>query len=329
MGRPANSTLIGAFITGAVVLAVAAVIIFGSGRFFTKTFINVMYFHGSVKGLSAGSPVLFRGVRIGSVKNIELRYDGRDLTFLIAVLAEFDPRRMVYIGHAPGTEHTEELIKKGLRARLELQSMVTGQLAINLDFFPDKPVVLLGIDTRYPEIPTIASEIDEFLNTAEQIPLRELAQKAMDALEGINRIVNSPKVATGLDALSESLQEVRAVVQKIDRQIDPVLADIKPALANVKDASESLREIVRKGDALPEQMEKSLIAMQATMKQAEKTLASAEEIASADSALVQQVDGTLREVTDTARAVRFLTEYLHRHPEALIHGKKIVKGDQP
>jgi paraquat-inducible protein B len=320
MGKPASNTLIGVFIAGAIVLAVAAVVIFGSGRFFTKTFLNVMYFHNSVKGLNVGSPVLFRGVRIGSVKNIELRYDGKDLSFLISVLAEFDPRKMVYIGHAPGTEHTDELIKKGLRARLELQSMVTGQLAINLDFFPDRPARLLGLDTRYPEIPTIASEIDEFINTAQQIPLKELAQKAMSALEGIDRIVNSPKVATGLDALSESLKEVRTVVHKIDNQIDPVLA-------NIKDASDSLQRIVRKGDTLPEQMEKSLIAMQDTMKQAEKTLASAQEIASADSTLIQQVDGTLREVGDTARSVRFLTEYLHRHPEALIHGKKVVKGE--
>jgi paraquat-inducible protein B len=320
MGKPASNTLIGVFIAGAIVLAVAAVVIFGSGRFFTKTFLNVMYFHNSVKGLNVGSPVLFRGVRIGSVKNIELRYDGKDLSFLISVLAEFDPRKMVYIGHAPGTEHTDELIKKGLRARLELQSMVTGQLAINIDFFPDRPARLLGLDTRYPEIPTIASEIDEFLNTAEQIPLKELAQKAMSALEGIDRIVNSPKVATGLDALSESLKEVKTVVRKIDSQIDPVLA-------NMKDASDSLQRIVRKGDTLPEQMEKSLIAVQDTMKQAEKTLASAQEIASADSTLIQQVDGTLREVGDTARSVRFLTEYLHRHPEALIHGKKVVKGE--
>jgi paraquat-inducible protein B len=109
-------------------------------------------------------------------------------------------------------------------------------------------------------------------------------------------------------------------VHKIDNQIDPVLA-------NIKDASDSLQRIVRKGDTLPEQMEKSLIAMQDTMKQAEKTLASAQEIASADSTLIQQVDGTLREVGDTARSVRFLTEYLHRHPEALIHGKKVVKGE--
>ena len=320
MGKQASNTLIGAFIAGAIALAVAAVIIFGSGRFFTKTFVNVMYFHDSVKGLNVGSPVLFRGVRIGSVKNIELRYDGKDLSFLISVLAEFDPRKMVYIGHAPGTEHTDELIKKGLRARLELQSMVTGQLAINLDFFPDRPARLLGLDTRYPEIPTIASEIDEFINTAQQIPLKELAQKAMSALEGVDRIVNSPKVATGLDALSESLKEVKTVVHKIDTQIDPVLA-------NMKDASDSLQRIVRKGDTLPEQMEKSLIAVQDTMKQAEKTLASAQEIASADSTLIQQVDGTLREVGDTARSVRFLTEYLHRHPEAIIQGKKVVKGE--
>ena len=197
---------------------------------------------------------------------------------------------------------------------------MTGQLAINLDFFPDKPARLLGVDPRYPEIPTIASEIDEFLTTAEQIPLKELAQKAMHALEGIDRIVNSPQVEASLDSLSENLKEVRVVIRKIDNRIDPLLADMK-------ETSDSLKQIARKSEPLPDQMEKTMVALQGAMKQAEKTLLSAQEIASEDSALVQQVDGTLREVTNTARSVRFLSDYLHRHPEALIRGKSPVEGE--
>ncbi|HEX9024458.1 MAG TPA: MlaD family protein, partial [Geobacteraceae bacterium] len=75
MSKTASKTLIGAFVLGAVALAIVLLIILGSGRLFSRTFINVMYFRGSVKGLNVGAPVMFRGVKVGSVKKIELIYD--------------------------------------------------------------------------------------------------------------------------------------------------------------------------------------------------------------------------------------------------------------
>ena len=322
MSKPASKTLIGAFTAGAIVLAVLAVVIFGSGKFFKKTFVNVMYFHGSVKGLNVGSPVMFRGVRIGSVKNIELRYDARDLSFIICVYAEFDPDRMVYVGHEPGTEHTEELIMKGLRARLEAQSIVTGQLVINLDFFPGKPIKLMGLDKRYPEIPTIPSEIDEWLNLAEQIPIKEFATKAMHALEKLDNLVSSPHINSSLESMGEGLKEARAVMAKINAQIEPVIAE-------VRESTQELRDLLRKGQNVPQRLDSTLAAAESAMKQAEKTLAAAQEVASDDSTLVRELDSTLLEVSATARSFRFLSDYLQRHPEALIQGKKTEKGDRP
>jgi paraquat-inducible protein B len=322
MSKPASKTLIGAFTAGAIVLAVLAVVIFGSGKFFKKTFVNVMYFHGSVKGLNVGSPVMFRGVRIGSVKNIELRYDARDLSFIICVYAEFDPDRMVYVGHEPGTEHTGDLIAKGLRARLEAQSIVTGQLVINLDFFPGKPIKLMGLDKRYPEIPTIPSEIDEWLNLAEQIPIKEFATKAMHALEKLDNLVSSPHINSSLESIGEGLKEARAVMAKINAQIEPVIAD-------VRGSTQELRELVRKGQDVPQRLDSTLAAAESAMKQAEKTLAAAQEVASDDSNLVRELDSTLLEVSATARSFRFLGDYLQRHPEAIVQGKKTDKGDRP
>src|SRR5512136_1149100 len=110
MSKTASKTLIGAFVLGAVALVVILLIILGSGRLFSRSFINVMYFRGSVKGLNVGAPVMFRGVKVGSVKKIELIYDARDLSFLIPVYVEIDPDKMVYVGHKPGTQHTADLI---------------------------------------------------------------------------------------------------------------------------------------------------------------------------------------------------------------------------
>ncbi len=320
MSKPANKTLVGTFVIGAILLAVVAIIVFGSGRYFTNRFVNVMYFHSSVKGLNVGSPLMFRGVKIGAVKSIDLRYDAKDLSFLICVYVEIDPGRMVYIDHQPGTQHTEDLIKKGLRAQLEPQSMVTGHLAINLDFFPGKPAKLMGLDKRYPEIPTISSGMDDLLTEAEQLPLKELVTKAIHTLDGLDRLVNSPQMASNIQTLNDSLESTKAILGKIDRQTDPLLASMKEGV-------DEFRTIARKGEGLPDKIGQALEATLSTLHQAESTLLSAQEVASGDSALAQQVDGTLREVSDTARSFRFLGDYLQRHPEALLRGKRIEKGE--
>ena len=136
MSKAASKTLIGAFVIGAIALAVIAVIIFGSGKFFTKRPVYVMFFEGSVKGLNEGSQVNFRGVKIGSVKDIELKFDAKDLAFLIPVYVEIDPTKVTGFKGTIGREEAwEELIQKGLRAQLELQSVLTGQLMINVTSF--------------------------------------------------------------------------------------------------------------------------------------------------------------------------------------------------
>jgi paraquat-inducible protein B len=222
---------------------------------------------------------------------------------------------MVYIGHKPGTQHTEELIKNGLRAVLEMQSMVTGQLAINLDLFPDKPVKLYGIDKDYPEIPTIPSGLEELLKTAQQMPLKELMNKIMLSIEGIEKIVSSPKVASSLSTLDVSLKELSAILVKIDSQAGPVMT-------NLKDVSLSVKEIARKGEGLPEQLDKTLVVAQDALKQAEKALHSIQGFTSDNSTLSQEANVTLREVSGAARSIKILVDYLQQHPESLIQGKQ-------
>ncbi|HBA55319.1 MAG TPA: hypothetical protein DCZ04_12925 [Syntrophorhabdus aromaticivorans] len=321
MSKPANKTMIGAFVVGGIALALLAVIVFSSGKFLRKTVVYVMYFEGSVKGLSVGSPVVFRGVKVGSVKNVELQFDAKDFTVLIPVYVEMDPAKIKAVKGAPEDgEYMDELIRRGLRAQLELQSVVTGQLMINVDFFPSKPARLVGTDTRYREIPTVSSPLDELLKTAQELPLKDLFDRALKAIEGVERVVNSPKVSASLDELSESLVESRKILAKIDTEIAPVLS-------NIKSTTESAQRIAAKAETIPEQMDKTLVAVQSALKQAENTLAAVQEVVSENSAMAQETGETLREVSNAARSVRFLTDYLQRHPEALWRGKKAAKGE--
>jgi len=322
MSKSASKTLIGAFVLGAIALGVIAVIIFGSGKFLTKRPVYVMFFEGSVKGLNEGSPVVFRGVKIGSVKDIELKADTKDLTFYIPVYVEVEPQKITLMKGQPGVQgqYMEELIKKGLRAQLELQSIVTGQLMINVDFFPNKPAKLVGLNTGYPEIPTVQSPLDDMLKTAQELPLKELFDRLLKSIQGIEKIANSPQMASSLESLSEGLKESRKILSKIDREIGPMME-------NLKETSSSIKTIADKSEGVPASVEKTLATAQDALKQAEKTFVSIQSVASSNSALVYQIDGALEEVSKASRSVRSLSDYLYRHPESLISGKKPAKGE--
>ena len=321
MSKPASKTLIGVFVLGALALAVIALVIFGSGRFFEKRITYVMYFDGSVKGLNIGSPVVFRGVKIGSVKDIELKADVKDFKLFIPVYVQVEPQKVTVMKGAPGQgQYIEELIKKGLRAQLEMQSIVTGQLMINVDFFPDKPARFVGLDPKYPEIPTISSPLDEMLKTAQELPLKELFDRLLKSIQGIEKIANSPQMTASLDSLSESLKEARKILKKIDHEVGPLMT-------NLKEASSSIKTIADKSEGVPAAVEKTLATAQDALKEAEKTFLSVQNLASNNSALVYQVDTALEEVSKASRSVRSLSDYLYRHPESLITGKKPAKGE--
>ena len=140
MSKPVNKTMIGLFVVGAIALVVVAIGVLGSGKLFKESIPYVMVFEGSVKGLNVGSPVVFRGVKIGSVSSIRMRFDYATKAMTILVYADSDPGQIeiVNIDEAtakdtqPGTggryANMKELIARGLRAQLEMQSIVTGQL---------------------------------------------------------------------------------------------------------------------------------------------------------------------------------------------------------
>jgi paraquat-inducible protein B len=321
MSKPASKTLIGVFVLGALVLAVIALVIFGSGKFFERRITYVMYFDGSVKGLNIGSPVVFRGVKIGSVKDIELKADMKDFKLVIPVYVQVEPQKVTIMQGAPAHgQYIEELVKKGLRAQLEMQSIVTGQLMINVDFYPDKPARFIGLDTKYPEIPTVPSPLDEMLKTAQELPLKELFDRLLKSIAGIEKIANSPQMTASLDSLSESLKEARKILTKVDQEIGPMMASLK-------ETSSSFKAIADKSEGVPASVEKTLATAQDALKQAEKTFISVQNLASNNSVLVYQVDNALEEVSRASRSVRSLSDYLYRHPESLISGKKPAKGE--
>ena len=169
MSKQASPTLIGAFVVGAIALVVAGLLVFGSGRFFADRLTCVTNFPGSVKGLRVGAPVNFRGVRIGEVTRIQVLYDEQDGSMLIPVVMEVLPEQVTVIDRGDGQQsrrtEVEELIGRGLRAQLQTDSLVTGLLSVDLDFYPDAPIEQVNIDSPdlrdYPVVPAVPSRMEE------------------------------------------------------------------------------------------------------------------------------------------------------------------------
>jgi len=158
MSRQANPVVIGGFVVGTLVLAVAGILVFGSGRFFATIDRVVMYFPGDLQGLRVGATVDFQGVPIGTVTVIKAVIDPESVEVQIPVIVDLHPDTVEFVRPRPqGEKAIQRLVERGVRAQLQLESLVTGQVFIQLDFHPEAPAAAFRIDplTKLPEMPTV------------------------------------------------------------------------------------------------------------------------------------------------------------------------------
>jgi len=328
MAKQANKTLIGAFVIGAIVLLVAAVLILGGGKFFKKTYKVVMFFEGSIKGLNIGSPVMFRGVKIGSVTDINLILNAKDLSAHTSVIAELDPQRWILVGGERGeVKRLALLIQRGLRAQLQTQSFVTGQLLIAFDVFPDKPARYVGLVKEYPEIPTVPTSLEELSKTLQDLPIKNIVTKLDLAIDGIQKLVNSPDTRESIKSISIALNSTQKLLQQIDKQIGPLIASIQETSEAARDALVEAKETISMSQGaiieIASTTKETLEAARSSLNQAERTL----DTFSGDSPFVYELNKMLKELSAAARSIRVLAEYLERHPESVLTGKGSSEGE--
>jgi paraquat-inducible protein B len=333
MSKQASKSLIGAFVLGALVLVVAGIVIFGSGKFFTKAHKSVMFFEGSVKGLQIGAPVVFRGVQIGHVTDIILEVNAKDLTAFIPVYTDIYPQKIVPIGddHSYDQRYLQALIKKGLRAQLQLQSFVTGQLMVNLDFYPNTPLRLVGLEKKYPEIPTIPSDLEKLAKRFEELPLQEIADRLNETIAGINRLLNSSELQASIASLNQLLKDGDTLVKNLNTEIGPLASDIKGATDAARAAFAQAEKTLRFDEGAPGQIASSiketLSAAQDTLRKTSRAVENINVLALQNANLGYEVSRTLEQIAELSRSIRVLADYLERHPEAFLRGKSPDKGD--
>jgi paraquat-inducible protein B len=327
MSKQANKTVIGIFVVGAIALVVIAVVVLGSGKFFKKTLRAVCYFEGSVGGLNIGAPVVFRGVRIGSVTDVILRADSTELTFTIPVYIEIEPDRFEVVGVRPRQmgENLKTFIERGLRASLEMQSIVTGQMQVGLDFQPEKPAKFVGADTKTPEIPTVPTPMQELAKKIEKLPIDEIFEKLSSTLNAINKVVDSPELVEAIRSINLAVGDVRKLVQNVDNRVGPLASSIE---GTVNDYGKLARNADSKIDTLSlglgdtiKEIQKAVSSIEKTLGEAQSTLAQAKQTLSEDSTLSYEITETLQELQKGARSIRLLADDLKRRPESALWGK--------
>jgi paraquat-inducible protein B len=332
--KRATPQLIGAFVVGAVALAFAGVMFFGAGGLFVEKELYVLYFAGSVKGLTVGAPVMFRGVKIGTVTDISVNVNPKDFTFRIPVLIEVETKRIEAIG--AGNQpikfldklkqdgSIDMLIEKGLRAQLQLQSIVTGQLFVQFDMLPDEPVRLSGYQSEYKELPTITSSLQELSQTFEKLPLEDLVQKTLNTLDGLEELVNSPDLATSLFNLDKSMKNLTRLTENLNQSLPKMIEKTDQAMSSVKLAADHFDQQI---DPLATDIRTSAAALRGTLLQVDQSVATLNRATAEDSPLRYRLDKALADFSKATRSVRTLADELERHPESLLRGKH-QEGEQ-
>ncbi len=262
----------------------------------------LMIFSGSVRGLSVGAPVSLRGIQIGQVVDIALKFDDQNLQFFIPVLVEVEPERIGFLRSRDDVLEEDpdvlrKLIQNGLRAQLKTGSLLTGALYIEVDFHPDAEPVTVFERDGYKLVPTLPTPLDAVTNKITQIldkvnalPLEQIGDDLEATLAGARAIVDSPDLGRAIAELAEALGEMQTLLAQANTHLSPELSS-------------------------------TLSATRTAFQEAQTTFGSANALIGPDGQFAVEAVRTMQEVSGAARAVRVLAEYLERHPEALIQGK--------
>ena len=333
MSKKTSPTIIGGFVVGAVLLLAAGVALFGGSELFAKRINYVAYFEEQTKGLRVGSNVVLNGVRIGYVSEIALLIEESTFTTLTRVTLEILPDTYIPIrNNRPIAEDMREVIshstlihEAGLRAQLEIESFVTGQLLVRLTMRPETEAHLLGMEAEHPEIPTIRSDIQELLakvqqwlsNLRDDVDINALADGVTDALNGFASLTNSPDLHATIAGLNTLIND--ADVQQLGTSLVTALNDVSIA---AEDASRLFQNADEGIVTLSKDVGPVLAELAETLATAKGTLEAARLQLRGDSEQVYQLQATLKEVEGAAEALREFFDYLERNPEALIKGKQ-------
>lgn len=357
MKRKPHPTRIGLFMIGAVALLVAAVVLVTGGGLFAQRERAIAHFEGSVYGLQLGAPVVFRGVRLGSVVGIGVVYQGQPGQYSIPVQLEIDRDRISAVNGATGAVGVADLVAQGLTAQLATQSLLTGLLYVDLDLRPAAPARKAdGAPPRkagsvggMPEIPTVATPIQALQQQLQSLNLPQIAADLAAMASGARRLVGHPKLEPLLEDLAAASAGLRRVLARVDRQLGPLTRSLHGTLAATRStaeqwggavdrvgsaidrvgaaadrvgrASDRVSDTMGQVDGLAQSAQPALASVQRAADELAQGAAALREAATGDGGALPQIERAAQDIARASRAVRDLADLLERQPESLLRGR--------
>lgn len=341
MKRKANATLIGSFVMAGAALIAIAIIALAGNTLFTSKEHAVMHFSGSVYGLQVGAPVVFRGVRVGSVESIEVFYDRATDDFSIPVVVGLDSnvvsgldgkRADVDVGLA-----LPALIERGLSGQLATQSLLTGLLYVDLDLRPQRERSVRGTYDGVTEIPTTVTAIQNIRDQFEGMDFRAIADDLSAIAASARAVVSGPQLKQALNDLTEMAASFNRMSTRLDKRLDPLADELQRALAATRKAMEDMQQaaqsvnktadgVGRTSDRVGDLLAPDAPLVQNLQRAADevgRTAAALRAATSGDSTLMVGADRALEDLSRAARALRDLAETLQQQPDALLRGREV------
>lgn len=265
----------------------------------------VAYFEQSVRGLAAGAPVEMYGLQVGTVTGVKLDFDPLAGKARVAVNFEVQPQRIFPFTGADQTMHdaaaiTQRLLNHGIRVELTSANILTGQMVLSLVFVPNAPHVTVTRVGGAILLPTAPGGFDSIVNGAGAImaklnalPLQEIATNLNTTLKSASTVMNGPELRHSLTALAQAMESANSMIRNLQAGVEP--------------AAKQLPQIAQ--------------GVQAALDRTSKLLGSANAGYGADSQFRREMDRLLGQVSEAARSVRLLADYLNQHPDALLRGR--------
>jgi paraquat-inducible protein B len=321
MSKKANPTTIGLFIVAGLALGIVGLLLFSSSRLFTSTLRCIVFFDSSLNGLNEGAPVKFRGVTIGEVARVMIRYNqatnDTSMPVIIELRDDLIQERWAGQRSFSSLEDLDQMIQAGLRASLETESLVTGVLYVSLELTRNSaPPVFRQLNPKYPEIPSHPTDIQQLLRNLARLDiaglterlnslitrietslsglkLEEISDGVTGLVHSLDRVASAPALTNSLASLQATLDQYRLLAEKLHSRVDPLadsvtntLSEAGSALAQVRSGVQNLRDLL-----------------------------------APDSSLRNDLTLALEQLAAAAQSISGLAEYLESHPNALITGR--------
>ena len=327
-----SPAVIGIFVLGAMLLVLVALLSFGGVNFFSKPQRFLVYFDESVHGLDLGSSVKLRGVRVGRVVSLSIRYDPGQNKSVVAVLAELNRNVITDEKGLPvdvsDRAALQGLVDRGLRAQLGVVGLATGMLFVELDFYDPQqyPAAATPGEDKWVNMPAVPSTISEYQASLTEI-LSDLKRVDFAGLSrNLNTLfatANQKLLALDTARLSDHWVKTADALTATAVAVDP---EIKQTFAALNAAGADLRALIARIDS---QVQPTSDKLGQTLEDARQALAafnaaaaSAQRLVAAQSGLGMEAEKTLAQLRDAALAVQRLADFLERNPNALITGRK-------